>query len=58
MFQLPTPHYDKLIACLNNSRLPNADRERIEEAVNKYRQWIQELESVEQGKPDSVDKLV
>ena len=58
MPQLPTPHYDKLIACLNNPRLPNADKEKVEEAVNKYQQWIQALESVEQGQPDSVEKLV
>ncbi|HAX76999.1 MAG TPA: Bpu10I family restriction endonuclease [Cyanobacteria bacterium UBA11372] len=58
MPQLPTPHYDKLIACLNNPRLPNADKERVEEAVNKYQQWIQALESVEQGRHDSVEKLV
>jgi DNA modification methylase len=58
MIQLPTPHYDKLVACLNNPRLPMADRDRVEEAVNKYRQWIQELESVERGQPDTVEKLV
>ncbi|XWK91077.1 MAG: Bpu10I family restriction endonuclease [Phormidium sp.] len=58
MPQLPTPHYDKLLACLNNRSLPSADKERVQEAVNKYRQWIQELESVERGQPDSVEKLV
>lgn len=58
MPQLPTPHYDKLIACLNNPRLPGVDKERVEEAVTMYRQWIQELEAVEQGQPDTVEKLV
>lgn len=58
MIELPTPHYDKLIACLNNPRLPNADKERVEEAVNKYRQWIQALESVERGQNDTVERLV
>jgi len=58
MPQLPTPHYDKIIACLKNPRLPDADRERVQEAVNKYQQWIQALESVEQGHPDTVQKLV
>ena len=58
MLQLPTPHYDKLQACLNNSRLPSADRERVEEAVNRYRQWIQELESIERSQPDTVERLV
>lgn len=58
MLKLPTPHYDKLIACLNNSKLPAADRDRVEEAQNKYQQWIQELESVESGQSDTVEKLV
>jgi DNA modification methylase len=58
MLQLPTPHYDKLMACLNNTRLPIADRDKVTEAQNKYQQWIQELASVESGKPDTVEKLV
>ena len=58
MVNLPTPHYDKLIACLNNPSLPSADKERVEEAVNKYRQWMQELEAVERGQADSVERLV
>ncbi|MBD1921772.1 Bpu10I family restriction endonuclease [Microcoleus sp. FACHB-831] len=58
MPQLPTPHYDKLIACLKNPRLPEADKERVEEAVTRYRQWIQKLEAVEQGGPDTLEELV
>ncbi len=58
MLQLPTPHYDKLTACLNNSRLPIADRDKVEEAKKKYQQWIQEIASVESGQPDTVEKLV
>jgi Bpu10I restriction endonuclease len=58
MPQLSTPHYDKLIACLSNSRLPDPDRDRVEEAVNQYRHWIGELESVERGQPNTVERLV
>lgn len=58
MIQLPTPHYDKLIACLNNIRLPKVDKEKVEEALTKYQQWIQELEIVEPGKQDTIEKLV
>ncbi|MBW4614648.1 MAG: Bpu10I family restriction endonuclease [Desmonostoc vinosum HA7617-LM4] len=58
MPQLPTPHYDKLLACLSNSRLPAADRDAVEEAQKKYQQWIRELESVESGQPDTVERLV
>jgi hypothetical protein len=58
MLQLPTPHYGKLLACLNNNSLPAVDKDRVEEAQNKYRQWIQDLESVEMGQHDTVEKLV
>jgi len=46
MNEFSRPHYTKLTACLNNPRLPEADRERLEEAIIKYRQWIIELESI------------
>lgn len=52
------PDYGKLIACLENPRLPNADKERLEEAIIKYHEWIDELESVERGRVDTVEKLV
>lgn len=58
MLKLPTPHYDKLIACLDNSQLLLPDRERLQEALTRYQQWIRELESVEKGKDDTVEKLV
>lgn len=58
MLQLPTPHHDKLIACLNNPRLPSADKERVKEAINQYQKWIQELDVVAIGQADTVDKLV
>jgi hypothetical protein len=35
MLQLPTPHYGKLLACLNNNSLPAVDKDRVEEAQNK-----------------------
>lgn len=52
------PHYTKLIACLNNRRLPESDRERLEEAIKKYHQWISDMESIEGGQPDTVERLV
>jgi hypothetical protein len=58
MIQLPTPHYDKLVACLNNARLPVADRDKLKEAQNRYKQWIQNLESVKSGEHDTVERLV
>ena len=58
MPELSRPHYTKLTACLNNRRLPEADKERLEEAVRKYHEWIAELEAIERGQADTVEKLV
>jgi hypothetical protein len=58
MPELSRPHYTKLTACLKNPRLPEADRERLEEAARKYHEWILELESIERGQADTVEKLV
>src|SRR4051794_39823996 len=58
MPNLPTPHYAKLQACLQNSQLPPEDRERVEEAVRKYHDWIREMENVSNGSPNAVTQLV
>ncbi|MEH2280549.1 MAG: Bpu10I family restriction endonuclease [Nostoc sp.] len=58
MPELSRPHYTKLTACLNNRRLPEADKERVKEAVRKYHEWIAELEIIERGQTDTVEKLV
>lgn len=58
MPDISQPHYTKLIACLNNRRLPESDRERLEEAIRKYHQWISDMESIERGQPDTVERLV
>lgn len=43
---LPTPHGDKLQALLQNDKLPNGDRKRIEKAVGRYQTWLKELAGV------------
>ncbi len=58
MPELSRPHYGKLIACLENPRLPEADKERLEEAIRRYHEWISELESVERGQFGTAEKLV
>jgi uncharacterized protein YjhX (UPF0386 family) len=58
MPEFSCPHYTKLTACLNNRRLPEADKERLGEAVKKYHEWIAELEAIESGQVDTVEKLV
>ncbi|PNW32848.1 UNVERIFIED_CONTAM: restriction endonuclease [Euhalothece sp. KZN 001] len=58
MPELSRPHYSKLTACLNNRRLPEADKERLEEAIRKYHEWITEMESIERGQDNTVEQLV
>jgi len=58
MPELPTPHYDKLVACQQNRRLPEMDRERLQEAMVKYREWIASIEAVQPGSEGAVQTLV
>ncbi|MEZ4526754.1 MAG: Bpu10I family restriction endonuclease [Desulfobacterales bacterium] len=55
---LPTPHLAKLKALINNRRLPESDRPRINEAFGRYKQWISDMESIKPGRKGSVQKLV
>lgn len=55
---LPTPHLSKLEACLENPRLPAADKVRVEEARVRYTNWVEDLEQVPRGLPDTVERLV
>ena len=55
---LPTPHRDKLKALLENRRLPSDDRGQVEEALRCYGDWINEIETVERGQRDAVQRLV
>jgi len=54
----PTPHMDKLKALLRNPRLPTADKPRVEEAVQRYNDWISELQRTKPGQKNSVRQLV
>ena len=58
MAKFTRPHYTKLTACLSNPRLPEADGERLEQAIKKYHQWIAALEKVEPGQANTVEKMV
>src|SRR4051794_36817354 len=35
-----TPHLEKLIATLENDKLPDTDKERLQAAIDKYHYWI------------------
>ncbi|MDQ5987393.1 MAG: hypothetical protein CSYNP_03133 [Syntrophus sp. SKADARSKE-3] len=55
---LPTPHLDKLMALLENRRLPEVEKARVKVALQRYREWIAELETVKSGQRGAVQKLV
>jgi hypothetical protein len=42
----PTTHLEKLRATQENEKLPASDRRRIEEAIERYYQWIKAMSSV------------
>ena len=58
MPEFSRPHYAKLTACLENRRLPQSDKERLEEALKKYYEWIAKIESITRSQADTVEKLV
>lgn len=55
---LPTPHLDKLKALLENRRLPKEDKPRVEAAIQRYAEWMAELEAVKSGQQATVQRLV
>lgn len=55
---LPTPHRAKLYSLLQNPRLPEADRPRVEAAIERYEKWIRELASYTPGHKNSVKDMV
>ncbi|MEC4990081.1 MAG: Bpu10I family restriction endonuclease [Oscillatoria sp. PMC 1068.18] len=46
MTSYPTPHQDKLLALLNNHKLPSDDKYKIEQALKFYQKWIEVLNRV------------
>jgi hypothetical protein len=52
---LPTPHYDKLVATLQNEKLPSEDKSVLQQAVVRYGEWVSNLRAV-QG--SSVEEVV
>lgn len=53
-----TPHYNKLLACLENPRLPASDQEYLQEALKQYAGWVDSMNAVLPGEEHAVEKLV
>ena len=56
--QYPTPHGDKLKALRENEKLPEGDRPRVENAINRYVDWLADIESVAHTGDDCVEPLL
>ena len=56
--RLPTPHLHKLTTLLQNPRLPDADRPRVEEALSRYQKWTRDMEAITPGQKNTVQQLV
>lgn len=46
MTNYPTPHYEKLLALLENEKLPLNDKQRLQQAIEYYQKWIVLIEKV------------
>ena len=55
---LPTPHFDKLRALLENDKLPGDDRARVDAAIRRYHEWILTLSRVRGERDDLVNGMV
>lgn len=53
-----TPHYDKLQQLLSNTKLPRADKPRVEKAIEKYHSWIKSMNEITVAGDDKVKALV
>lgn len=44
---LPKPHYNKLVALLENDNLPQADVPRVQEALRRYNDWNAAMDAID-----------
>lgn len=44
--EFEAPHYSKLRELLANTKLPAADKQRVEETVDRYRRWVADMDSL------------
>lgn len=57
MSNLPQSHGDKLISLLDNPKLPESDKLRVEEAINKYQNWREKLININKNY-DTLDLML
>ena len=54
----PTPHNAKLMALRDNAKLPDNDKPRVIEAIEKYEAWIEDCKNIVRGNREIVELLV
>lgn len=54
----PTPHGDKLQKLLENEKLPAADQPRVYLAIEKYNQWLAEIDEVAGQGDDLIEPMI
>jgi len=58
MSGFPRPHHEKLVATLENDKLPLSDRPRIEQAIERYKQWVGDMDAVTSETHHALEALV
>lgn len=57
MVELPMPHGDKLRALLENDKLPEVDRPRVAHTIERYQQWLNDLQDVHGTIEEKVEQM-
>jgi hypothetical protein len=58
MLNLPTTHGDKLTALLENGKLPSSDRDMVNEAIRRYKEWRSGFSSIRGTLDEKISKCV
>ncbi|MFH9088091.1 Bpu10I family restriction endonuclease [Streptomyces sp. NPDC017673] len=54
----PTPHKSKLVELLKNSKLPEEDRFSVEESIERYESWVDDMTKIDATGNELVRQLV
>jgi hypothetical protein len=52
------PHFEKLIATLENPKLPKNDVPKVKQAIEAYQEWINNLEKIEGSREEVIYQMV
>ncbi|MBF0538463.1 MAG: Bpu10I family restriction endonuclease [Nitrospirae bacterium] len=58
MKDFPSPHGDKLLALLENQNLPIDDKTRVENAIERYNEWLKSLKSIKGTKENVIAQML